>query len=679
LLAASPHIARAADITAPDKEPGLREAQREAEKILRWFWTFSEATTYVRVVALKPERDGHAPWSLEGLPIDVSTLLHERLWSRLETGVFCSATLATHGDGFGFFARRSGVGRVGDERVTAEVLPHVFDYCSNALLILPAHLPTPRDEALKKEFPEAVASELLRFIPYFRGRTLGLFTARSRMRMVHEALVQVFEKARFTFDEAAALGDAWRTGEDIRLREDPRFWELEQLGHFHLSHHRLSNDLLATRLWQGVWDGRDVARELAALDAANNGQFHVFCQHDPRFVEKDGQLFLVARPRVELPPNIQTTLDTATQPLLQRHRDLGMPLTTLQVREHLDVLSVAVPEMDDVLDTIEGWLRQRREWTEVARSLWLPTDLLPALEPPKPFHVLCVHGRDADPAIEMELIDILDDRSDAHASPGAVALPDPPVERHPDSSITWTHVLRTIHLQGIYLPVPVGARFRYPRFVGAAGNMIVQCVVHDSGREGPMWLDRAHNRFFGEILRELLEWEDSGRKLHLHWRPEAVVIRRGEIDQDVREEECRHVDPKALHELRLGKGESYRQALVSILRSSANGLDFRSLCTELATRQGHRPSRATIRTVLCQSPGFILKDGSWRSRDVPDSASVFRRRVILSAVTRSGERTSDLAELARAVGKAIEELLRLSYPESWRHFLTSWMLTGRAS
>jgi ATP-dependent DNA helicase RecQ len=162
----------------------------EAERVLRWFWTFAEATTYVRVVALEPEREGYAPWSLEGLPIDVSALLHERLWSRFEAGVFCSATLSTHGDGFGFFLRRSGLGRAGDERITAEVLPHVFDYRSNALLMLPSHLPTPRDEALKKEFPEAVASEMLRFIPYFRGRTLGLFTARSRMRIVHEMVAE---------------------------------------------------------------------------------------------------------------------------------------------------------------------------------------------------------------------------------------------------------------------------------------------------------------------------------------------------------------------------------------------------------------------------------------------------------------------------------------------------------
>jgi hypothetical protein len=259
-------------------------------------------------------------------------------------------------------------------------------------------------------------------------------------------------------------------------------------------------------------------------------------------------------------------------------------------------------------------------------------------------------------AIELEAIDISDERSDSHLSERVIVLPDPPVERHPDSSITWTHVLRTIHLQGIYLPVPVAARFRYPRFVGVASNGIVHCVVHESGREGVIWLDRAHNRFFGEVFRELLEWEEAGRKLHLHWRPEAIVIRRGEIDRDVHEEECRHLDPKALHELRLGKGESYRQALVSILRNSANGLDFRSLCAELAQRQEHRPSRATIRAVLYQSPGFVLKDGSWCWSDEPDSARVFRRRVILSAMTRDGERTSNLAEFARAVENAVKEL-----------------------
>src|SRR5438552_7677542 len=107
-----------------------------------------------------------------------------------------------------------------------------------------------------------------------------------------DSVVRRFEANRVTFTEQEALEDVWARGEEVRLREDPRFWELERIGHFHLSHHRLANDLLAARLWQGVWDGRDVPLELETLDAANSGEFHVFSSRDSRFVEKGGQLFL---------------------------------------------------------------------------------------------------------------------------------------------------------------------------------------------------------------------------------------------------------------------------------------------------------------------------------------------------------------------------------------------------
>jgi ATP-dependent DNA helicase RecQ len=49
-------------------------------------------------------------------------------------------------------------------------------------------LPAPRDSALKRTFPEAVADLLRRFIAFFKGRTLGLFTAKSRRDLVHERI-----------------------------------------------------------------------------------------------------------------------------------------------------------------------------------------------------------------------------------------------------------------------------------------------------------------------------------------------------------------------------------------------------------------------------------------------------------------------------------------------------------
>lgn len=202
----------------------------DAKKILNWFWKFYEATTYVRVIKLEPDRQNKLFWTLEGLPIDVSALLHDRLWSRLDAAVFCSATLATHGDEFGFFLRRNGLERLQKTKVVTEILPHVFDYKQNALLMLPAHLPTPRDEALKKEFPQAVAAELLRFIPYFRGRTLGLFTARSRMRMVYEQIGSTLHQKGYPIlcqgeGALAKLREEFEKREEVSLFGVRSLWE----------------------------------------------------------------------------------------------------------------------------------------------------------------------------------------------------------------------------------------------------------------------------------------------------------------------------------------------------------------------------------------------------------------------------------------------------------------------
>jgi Rad3-related DNA helicase len=47
----------------------------ELEKTFRWFWTFTEATSYVRVIEIEAEVDRRAPWKIDGVPIDVSALL----------------------------------------------------------------------------------------------------------------------------------------------------------------------------------------------------------------------------------------------------------------------------------------------------------------------------------------------------------------------------------------------------------------------------------------------------------------------------------------------------------------------------------------------------------------------------------------------------------------------------
>lgn len=192
-----------------------------------WYWSFSDENTYLRVVTFEAGPLSDAAWTLEGKPISLGALLHDNLWNRLSAGIFTSATIHTNGDGFGFFLDRTGLARIDEHRLITESLPHVFDYQKNVLLLLPNHLPTPRDQALKREYPEAVAAEIRRFIPFVDGKTLALFTARSRMNLVHETVVKPLEEQGYpilTQDESDAI-DRFRDDEKTSLLGVKSLWQ----------------------------------------------------------------------------------------------------------------------------------------------------------------------------------------------------------------------------------------------------------------------------------------------------------------------------------------------------------------------------------------------------------------------------------------------------------------------
>ncbi|HET8851524.1 MAG TPA: helicase C-terminal domain-containing protein, partial [Ktedonobacteraceae bacterium] len=188
----------------------IRRTVRLARSLLRdlrtlvghytWFWSFHNTSNYVRIVELgkietAPGRAlTSAPITISAVPINVGPLLWEHLWSRLDSAICTSATLTVYGQGFDFFLNRIGlehdrVRSVAEPKtvVTCE-LPPAFDYQEQALLMLPNNLPAPRDSELKRNFPEAIADLLLRFIPFFGGKTLALFTANSRRDFVFQRL-----------------------------------------------------------------------------------------------------------------------------------------------------------------------------------------------------------------------------------------------------------------------------------------------------------------------------------------------------------------------------------------------------------------------------------------------------------------------------------------------------------
>jgi ATP-dependent DNA helicase DinG len=113
---------------------------------------------------------------LQATPIDVSPILSERLFQKVDSVILTSATLAVSG-GFAYTERRLGLAGA-----RGLVVPGHFDYRKQALLYVPQHLPEPRSPA----FARAAGEEVVRILEYSRGRAFVLFTSYQQMRLVYE-------------------------------------------------------------------------------------------------------------------------------------------------------------------------------------------------------------------------------------------------------------------------------------------------------------------------------------------------------------------------------------------------------------------------------------------------------------------------------------------------------------
>jgi predicted DnaQ family exonuclease/DinG family helicase len=129
---------------------------------------------------------------LRAAPINVGSLLRNRVYAERRSTVFTSATLAVGGT-FDYFRSRVGLG----SEIEELILPSPFDFFHQALVCLPTDLPPPEHETFDREVEEVVASVARRV----GGRTLVLFTSHRQLRDVHEAL-----KHRIDLDEVLILG-----------------------------------------------------------------------------------------------------------------------------------------------------------------------------------------------------------------------------------------------------------------------------------------------------------------------------------------------------------------------------------------------------------------------------------------------------------------------------------------
>jgi len=127
------------------------------------------------------ERRGRGAVMLSAAPIDVSDLLRERLFDRMQSAVLTSATMTVEGK-FDFFVKRLGL-------ESAETL-HVesgFDHQSQALLYLPREMPLPN----QPDFREAALDQIVELLEISGGRAFLLFTSYAQMDWIHERLVEL--------------------------------------------------------------------------------------------------------------------------------------------------------------------------------------------------------------------------------------------------------------------------------------------------------------------------------------------------------------------------------------------------------------------------------------------------------------------------------------------------------
>ncbi len=154
---------------------------------------------------------------LAATPIDVSSILREKLFEQFDTVILTSATLAVEGR-FDFLKQRLGVAATRERVLTSE-----FDFKEQAMLYLPPKIPDVRDAG----FAASAAREVAGLLRITRGRAFCLFTSYSQMKDVYERVTSVVDFPAFLQGTAprSALLDKFRNTPGSVLFATASFWQ----------------------------------------------------------------------------------------------------------------------------------------------------------------------------------------------------------------------------------------------------------------------------------------------------------------------------------------------------------------------------------------------------------------------------------------------------------------------
>src|SRR5271167_4447264 len=196
---------------------------------------------------------------LQATPIEVGQILRECLWSKLESSVLTSATLAV-GGGFEYIRQRLGL----DHARELIVASH-FDYESQAILYVPPDLPDPRTP----QFAAEAAGVIRRLLEITRGRAFVLFTSYAQMNEIYERLLGLLEFPMLKQGDApkSALLEEFRLTPHAVLFGTSSFWQGVDVQGEQLS------CVIIDRLPFAVPSDPVVAARVRAIDAGGGNAF----------------------------------------------------------------------------------------------------------------------------------------------------------------------------------------------------------------------------------------------------------------------------------------------------------------------------------------------------------------------------------------------------------------------
>ena len=201
----------------PDEIFNLARRAQEIQVALQFILESNDRNTVYWIERRGGTRGGQQNVFLQATPIDVSQILRQTLFDRIDTIVLTSATLSV-GKGFDYIKQR-----LGFQNAREQIVESHFDYESQAVLYVPPDLPDPREAS----FTERAARRVREILEMTRGRAFCLFTSHAQMQQVYERLLGELEFPMLIQGSAPknALLEEFRVTPHAVLFATAAFWQ----------------------------------------------------------------------------------------------------------------------------------------------------------------------------------------------------------------------------------------------------------------------------------------------------------------------------------------------------------------------------------------------------------------------------------------------------------------------